>query len=64
LRQTAVVGEYEDENIYFQEIGYPRCIAYPSSKNSIYIKEANYRIRFEISEGEDPRYTGFLGYFW
>jgi len=72
---NAFVGEYpidestsftlsiENGDIYFQESGVAKCITYPYSKNSIYIKEANYRIRFEKSKGEAPKYTGFFGLF-
>ena len=72
---NAFVGEYpidestsftlsiENGDIYFQESGGAKCITYPYSKNSIYIKEANYRIRFEKSKGEAPKYTGFFGLF-
>jgi len=72
---NAFVGEYpidestsfalsiENGDIYFQESGRPKCKAYPYSDNSIYIKEANYRIRFEKSEGEAPKYTGLFGLF-
>jgi len=53
----------DNEHIYFQETGQPKCTAHLFAENYIYIKEINTRIRFEQSVKGTIKYTGFFGLF-
>ena len=51
----------DNNHIYFQEKDKPRCFAYPITKNTIFIKEANYRISFQMTEKGTASYFGVFG---
>lgn len=53
----------ENNLLYFQETGHPKCKAYLLSENTIYIKENNTRIRFKIKDDGTVWYSGFFGLY-
>lgn len=70
-----IIGEYdlgdstsfklfeENNDLYFQETGKPKCKALLTGVQSIFIKEANYRISFKKNEEGKVEFTAFLSLF-